>query len=401
DYYAWGNAAALWIISGEWEGFRLTAGGSAVYNTISSDLAKPDPLGGSASRYETELFEITDPANKDVLPRFENLSLNYRCKKFHLEAGRFAPVTPFINTQDGRLRPGITEGISFWMDRHNNFELSGGWIERISPRSTVKFYKVQNSIGIYPQGVTPYGKRSQYRNNLRSDGIFYLQAGYYFKYSQLKCSDFYADNIFNTAMLEWNAKIFPRITNAFTFDIFYVRQDAVNNGGNADPSKTYFTQGGRSNSGSVRLGFKESQFRIALAYSLITGDGRFLMPREWGAEPFYTFMQPERTEGCGNVQAISLQTKVREKKKLSYSAAVGYFKMPDVLDCRLNKYGLPSFYQLSTGLRYRIYREHSRFIVDALYIYKGGVGNTYDNYKYIENKVNMSHYNLILNYYFD
>jgi|ERR1051326_3075810 hypothetical protein len=400
DYYAWGNAAALGVTSGKWKGFRFSAGGAVIYNTVSSDLAKADPLGGSASRYETELFDITDPANKAPLFRFEHLTLSYSYKKFYISAGRDIPRTPFINGQDGRLRPGVAEGIFFGLQRCGNVEFSGGWIERMSPRSTVKFYEVPNSIGIYPQGTSYYGGRSQYHNNLSSAGIFYGMLRYYFRGSKLNLSDFYADNIFNTAMLEWNAIVLPKITDAFTFDIFYVRQDAVNDGGNADPAKTYFAKGGQSNSGSVRLGFNESKLKIFLAYSLITGDGRFLMPREWGSEPFYTFMQPERTEGCGNVQALSLQAKIREKKNFSYSAGAGYFKMPDVHDYRLNKYGLPAFYQLSAGIRYKYEWRRSFFTADALFVYKGDVGNTYDNYKYIENKVNMSHYNLILNYYF-
>ena len=33
----------------------------------------------------------------------------------------------------------------------------------------------------------------------------------------------------------------------------------------------------------------------------------FLMPREWGREPFYTFLPRERNEGLGGVNAWTCQ----------------------------------------------------------------------------------------------
>jgi len=38
--------------------------------------------------------------------------------------------------------------------------------------------------------------------------------------------------------------------------------------------------------------------------------------------------------------------------------------------------------------------------IQALYVHKANRGNTYENEKYIINKVNMSNYNLIFNFHF-
>lgn len=401
DYFAWGNAASLKVTSGAYKRFYLSAGGAVIYNSSSSDLTKPDSIGGSPSRYETELFDVTDPSRKSAMFRFENLALHWYYKKTLISAGRMEINEPLINTQDGRLRPGCVEGLFFATEKIIGMKIIGGWIDRISPRSTVNFYSVPSSIGIYPQGVGPNGQRSGYRNNLSSNGIGFLNIKYQWDTSILfGFSDFYVDNIMNTAITEVQAVLsHGKNSPSFKFLMMYLRQDAIHNGGNADQSKTYIVKGGQSNSASMQLSCEKSGMTISASYSLITADGRFLSPREWGKEPFYTFMQPERTEGCGDVQSGVVQLKYRAKR-FALNTAFGYFKLPDVKNYRLNKYGLPSFYQVTAGFQYALRGLLRGMRVEFIYVYKGDIGNTYDEYKYIENKVNMTHYNFIVNYSF-
>jgi hypothetical protein len=74
--------------------------------------------------------------------------------------------------------------------------------------------------------------------------------------------------------------------------------------------------------------------------------------------------------------------------------------MPDVKNYALNKYGLPSYTQLNIDLSYEFIDFLEGLELQALYVHKTNQGETYQNEKYIINKVNMSNYNLILNFHF-
>lgn len=79
---------------------------------------------------------------------------------------------------------------------------------------------------------------------------------------------------------------------------------------------------------------------------------------------------------------------------------IGYYQLPDVLNTRLNKYGMPSFTQLNIELQYNFNGLLKGTQVQLLYVYKGQEGDSHNNDKYVINKVNASLFNLILNYRF-
>jgi len=135
-----------------------------------------------------------------------------------------------------------------------------------------------------------------------------------------------------------------------------------------------------------------------LNYTRISGNGRFLFPREWGREPIYTFLRRERNEGTGNVNAYSVNlfndfAKNRLKTELGY----GYYKLPGVTDYRLNKYGLPSYHQALFDIQYSLAGLMNGLELEFLYTYKWQAEFT-ENPKAIINKVNMGHVNFIVNY---
>jgi hypothetical protein len=176
----------------------------------------------------------------------------------------------------------------------------------------------------------------------------------------------------------------------------YFRQDAVNNGGNANQSQTYMNKGAQSNVVSARIGLKRKSLDINFNYTHITGDGRYLMPREWGRDPFYTFMSRERNEGAGNVHAANTNiTYTSKNQNLKSTIAYGFYKMPEVTDSRLNKYGMPSYHQINLSSTY-IFKNfwkglELRFLVAS----KIKSGNDYLAPKYIYNKVNMTNFSLV------
>ncbi|MFN3667223.1 MAG: hypothetical protein ACK4S0_13745, partial [Sediminibacterium sp.] len=172
-------------------------------------------------------------------------------------------------------------------------------------------------------------------------------------------------------------------------------------GVNTSPALTYMQKGSTALSFGVRVGYKNKEEDLSLNYNRITGNGRYLMPREWGRDPFFTFLPRERNEGFGNLNAWMLQYKRKYGKSgLQSQFGLGYYQLPDVLDARLNKYGMPSYTQFNADVQYNFSGALNGAQLQFLYVYKGGNGNTYNNDKYVIHKVNTSLFNLILNYRF-
>jgi hypothetical protein len=74
--------------------------------------------------------------------------------------------------------------------------------------------------------------------------------------------------------------------------------------------------------------------------------------------------------------------------------------MPDVLDFRLNKYGVPSYAQVNLDVRYGFDNLFKGMEAQMLVVYKHGIGETYGNDRYVINKVNMLLWNFVINYHF-
>ena len=149
---------------------RLGVSGFFVYDVISSDLTKLHPLSNTLNRYELGLFDVTDPANKTDIDRLEELYLQYQKNNITVTIGKQLLNTPFINLQDGRMRPSEVQGVwTQYKNKENKFY--AGWLNRFSPRGTVEWYKTAESIGIYSVGVNVDGNKSGYKDALESKGV--------------------------------------------------------------------------------------------------------------------------------------------------------------------------------------------------------------------------------------
>lgn len=399
DDYAIASGAGIGVLTKPLYGFQVGISGFFMYNLGSSKIHKPDSLTLSPNRYEVGLFDIEDQTNKFDLDRLEELYLKYHYSKSSLTVGKIIINTPFVNPQDGRMRPNVEEGVWLSLKESDKIGFNGGWIWKISPRSTVNWFSLANSIGINPVGVNTDGGRSDYHENIvGSSGI--AIANIYFSPSEkfkINLWNGYLENVMNTALIEINIEQ-QREKLKFYEGIIYLHQDAVNNGGNADQSKTYINKGAQSNVISAQLGLKNKKINTNLNYTHITGDGRYLMPREWGREFFYTFLPRERNEGLGNVNAIMSKTTLTVNNKLKTSIGYGYYRLPDVKNYRLNKYGMPSYHQVNIDASYTFQRALKGLELKFLAAYKISAGETYNNLKYVYNKVNMINFNLILDF---
>lgn len=399
DYYGNGIGAGLGYKSPTWKNFHGVISGFFIYNIGSSDLALPDPTTGQFNRYEIGLFDVEDATNKHNLSRLEELYLEYGKAGSFIRVGKMILKTPFINPQDGRMSPTLEEGIWTQLKTKNNLTFNAGWLYNISPRSTVKWYRVTNTIGLYPVGVDIEGNKSSYFGNLQSNGVFLINADYQGKQWSLQGWNTLIENISNTVFLQLEIK--PKFENVQLIGgLQFIRQDAVRDGGNEDQTKTYIAKGSFTNTISSRLGLKTEKTQLTLNYTNISDDGRFLFPREWGRDPFYTFLPRERNEGFGGVNAIMMQASYSPIKKLSTSVGYGHYYLPDAMNYELNKYGFPSYSQTNLDVRYAFTGVLKNLSAQLLIAYKKSIGETHDNPRFVINKVDMVNLNFVLNYTF-
>lgn len=402
DFYANAMGGGIRYETARFHGFQLGISGYFVFNLGSSNLAVNDNVGAPASRYEIGLFDITDPENRNDIDRLEELFLKYSRKSLTITMGKQLLNTPFINLQDGRMRPTEVGGLSAEWIKENKWDIQAAWLNQVSPRSTVAWYKPGESIGIYSDGVNPDGSPSDYAGHLQADGIGLasLRAQVNQKWS-LQLHELVVPSIFNSLLVQSDYQVPLSDSSVWNLGLQYIRQDALGNGGNADPSKTYFKKNGSSQVFGIRVQRKFRNWTTQLNYTRITSDGRYLMPREWGREPFFTFLPRERNEGLGDLHAWMARADYQwTQARLHFSGALGYYDLPDVKNYRLNKYGLPSYLQYNLELKHEFSGWLQGADLHLLYAHKINKGETYQDDFFVANKVNMGSWNMVLNYHF-
>lgn len=398
DYYANAAGGGLKYETGKFHGFQAGVGGFFIFNIGSSDLSKADVTTKQINRYEIGLFDIEDASNKSDIDRLEELYLKYNFKKSAITVGKQLINTPFINLQDGRMRPTGVEGL--WLNGiSKKTKWEGGILWGMSPRSTVRWFNIGTSIGVYPQGVQENGQASNYKEHINSKFIGMVGITHEFqKGLKLQVWEQWTENVFNTVLIQLDKKWG---NSGFYSGVQGIMQHALNHGGNVDPSKTYIQKGNNAYTLGSTTGWKNKTTDISFNYNRITANGRYMMPREWGKDPFYTFLPRERNEGFGDVHAAMIKLKRSfPKQHLQALIGFGYYDLPDVTNTQLNKYGMPSYTQLNVDIQYQFTGTLEGMNAQFLYVYKGQEGNSYNNNKYVIHKVNTSLFNLILNYHF-
>jgi hypothetical protein len=402
DYHAQALGGGLRYETGRFHGFQLGISGFYVFNLYSSNLAQRDSVTNQLNRYELGLFDIEDPNNKKDIDRLEELYLKYQYGQSFIRFGRQLINTPFINLQDGRMRPTGVEGLWFEMNEVKKLHLEGSWLYAISPRSTVKWYSTAGSVGVYPSGVNIDGSKSDYKNKLRSKGVFTLGAKYRpNSWLSLSAYDLLFENVQNTVLLQADIKKKLNQERTVIAAGQFIRQDAMAQGGSIQEGPSYINHGHHATTMGARLGMQSRKWELTFNYNRIFAQGRYLMPREWGREPFFTFLPRERNEGLGNTHAYMAKFNYHfPKSGLKTSLAAGYYQLPDVKNYLLNKYGMPSYFQMNADIRYAFQGILKGLDAQFLLVGKLNNGHLYGERKFEINKVNMILYNLVLNYHF-
>ncbi|MEO0066437.1 MAG: hypothetical protein RI983_1763 [Bacteroidota bacterium] len=403
DFYANAAGGGIRFETARYKRFQFAVSGFYIFNIGSFNFNKKDPATNAGSRYEIALFDIKNPNNKKDLDRLEEFYIKYHFNNASITWGRQLINSPFINLQDGRMRPTGVEGVWLVTNKEKKTRLEGGVIYAISPRGTVNWYNVGESLGIYPSGVNTDGTKSGYPDHIEVKQVSMLgvkrDIG---KNKTLQVWDIWVPNVFNAAMMQLDVE-FPTQKSG---EVFYagaqvLKQHALSNGGNEDPAKRFIEKGSGAFTYGARLGFKNQRWDYSINYNRITKEGRYLMPREWGRDPFFTFMPRERNEGFGDVHAIVAKAAYAiPQKRLKLNVSAGYFDMPDVNNTLLNKFGMPSYWQVNADIRYSFAGFLQGMDAQLLMVGKMNQGNLYSNPKNEINKVNMVLYNFVLNYHF-
>lgn len=403
DYYANAIGSGISYETKPFHKFQFAVSGFATFNIGSSDFSVPDPITNNINRYELGLFDVDNPEDTKNLAQNEELYVKYNFNKGQLIFGRQFLHTPLLNLQDGRMRATTVEGLWYGYAPTKKWKFEGGWLYRIFPRSTNKWYRIDESMGLYPQGRNSNGSPADYKTNLYSRGLGVFNVSYRpIKGIEVQLWDYYLDNIINSAFFQIKGKTSIKNKLSLLYGAQFMRQDAINEGGNNNPELSYTEKGAKSMTFGGTIGVKKNSWAMSLNYNRITKHGKFLFPREWGRDPFFTFLPRERNEGFGDVHAISASVKYNSKNNPFFaSLGAGYYQLPDIVSQKeLNKYGIPSYFQVNIDMKYKHKNWLNGLESHLLVVSKIAEGNTYNNPNFVFQKVNMLHVNLILNYYF-
>jgi hypothetical protein len=394
DAYAWGAGVRAAYISAPWHHLSLGGSVDAVTRIASSDLDYINPTTATAHRYEPGLFD-TKSAMKRVWVRPGALFIRYRRQGLQATLGRQGIVTPFVNEQDTRMFATLVEGVYVQDSVNERIQVAGGWFWRVAPRSSVNWYGIGASFGLNGQGVNRDGSKGGHRGNVQTAGLLITSVTVKpVAPLQVSLHSLIVPDVFYAWMGEACYRV-PMRSGALVVTGRFLSEGALENGGNADPSKTYFDPSSQVRIFSGRAAWNRHDFEVQLNYTRIGRTGRFTLPREWGVEPLFTYVSRERNEGVGDADAFMLQVHGRLMDHFGWEVAYGQYYLPAPGDASLNKYGLPSYRHARASLRYESMIQRHRLRVEGTVVGKGQLGTVTWPDPYVFNKVNLIQYNLI------
>lgn len=377
-----------WIFSTAYRGFL---------NAWSSAIWEPDPQTGLSNRYETGLFNLLQPGQR-AFGSLEQIHLGYNVEKWQVNVGRMPILTPWVNPADGRLSPTLMEGASVAFRPSSTWNFSGKYIHRFQVRGTNRYLGVGESVGVYPTGRGLDGKPSAYAGNTRSKFVSILQARHEWESHQLTLSHTLADRLYSLFWSEWTHTWTRPNSVKWQTGFQFGFQHGVGDGGNPDPSLRYKDPDDSNWVVSGKINFNKSKWTHGLHVSHLGGKGRWLSPREWGRDAWFTFMSRERNEGLSSFTAVTVRSTFRLDERWLLYSHLGIHWLPSAADPEKNKYAMPAYRQINMGLQF-VPSKSDRIDFHLLFMNKEALETTSglpDGQRY--NKVGLFHLNLILNY---
>ena len=397
DDYALGATLNLGAKIHYREHLKFQIGYRSFANMVSSEISASDPFSGQLNRYETGLFDLLNPQDR-FFGKLETLSIEYTKSKWGVKLGRMGINTDWINAQDGRLSPTAVEGVQFWLAPSSSWKINLHGLTRMSIRGSSSWADIGENVGIYPVGRTVAGKPAQYFGNTVSDWIGIWEIDHRTNVMDLHFSQTLVHNISSTywGRLEKNLPIREKEKILLGFQTGF--QHGIGSGGNEDPVFQYKDPKDQNWAVSGRVGYSNSRWITHLNYTKVGGKGRWLSPREWGKDAWYTFIPRERNEGFEKVDAIVGYLEYKfPKNKIDLYAHLGFHYLSDLDDVAGNKYAFPSYRQLNIGAKYKPAKiknlDFHLLLMNKESLEKWSLS---PNQRY--NKVEMVHVNVIVNW---
>jgi hypothetical protein len=304
----------------------------------------------------------------------------------------------WVNAQDGRLSPTVVEGVHAWVAPATNWKLSGWAINRMNVRGSKDWLSVGETLGLFPQGRNPFGKPAAYLGNTASPWLGILELEGKMKGGRsLRFSNTYAANVFATYWATYE-KSSKKTMGTWTSGIQAGMQHGLGEGGNVDPLKQYKNSSDLNFAVSAKLNWKKGPWETQLSATQVGGKGRWLSPREWGKDAWYTFIPRERNEGFETVTAGVGYISYRfEEAGMQVYTYAGIHILPDPLDAAANKYNFPSYRQHNFGLRY-VPKKLKNLDFHLILVVKEPLTNQNLSTVQQYNKVDLLHFNGIINW---
>ncbi|HAS58436.1 MAG TPA: hypothetical protein DEQ87_02180 [Algoriphagus sp.] len=397
DDFAWGNSLSLGIKSNYLQKWYFRASIRGFLNTWSSDIYANDPLTNRDNRYETGLFDLLNRGDKAFLS-FENLSLAYKSTKWEIEIGRMGVNTPWINPQDGRLAPTLIEGLRLGFNPSSDWKVSGWFIHRLRVRGTKDWLRPGETVGIFPVARDVNGLPSQYFNNTESRSILISEVEKESEWGTFNFSNTWAAHLFSTYWFQWERDWNREEKTSFFFTGLQLGfQHGIRNGGNDNPLLAFKDPSDQNWVVSTRVGWKNSKVEAHLNTSILRGKGRWLSPREWGKDAWYTFIPRERNEGYESLEALTAYFSFQYRRNIQLFGHMGFHWLPDIGDPLANKYAFPSYRQVNLGVKFHP-KNYQKLDFQVLVMNKEALGSQNLSPTQRYNKVEMIHLNIIANW---
>ena len=375
--------------------------GALLYVSANLGLQDPsakDEITGKGSRYEKALFNLQNTQDRFLMLLGEGY-VQYHSKKHQATLGRMLVSTPFLNPQDGRMIPTLSQGVWY---RYNPSALWGmqlGMINALAPRGTAEFYRIGESVGKHSLGRDADGFTSRYARHTQSG--FIAAANLEIQPSdrvKVELWNYYADNLFYTLYLK---PTFTLGDNRTEIALEWLHQDRVGDGGNRVDSLRYFADA-HSNVVGMQFSVKSPDNRVGVGLDYVLPGGRFLFPREWGRESLFVVQKRERSEGTANNLGLLLTYERLfhwKKHQLQTITTLGHQWRPSVYRPADNKYGVPDYSHLNLDFFYQS-SPTAQLKPELLITYKLGRGEGLDDPAIVINKVNLLHISMVVNYDF-
>lgn len=394
DYFSNATGGAIAMTTKRYKGFKFGVKGIFTYQTFSSNLNAFDSIGGGASKWEHELYDIEDTDNFHDLDRLEELYLTYHFKKGFFSFGKFEfQDTPLINESDGRMKPFVFKGASLNLNLKKQQKLALTALYGVSPRSTVEWYDFNEAIGLVNNGSTRDGHSADYHGETHSRGAFVVDYEKEWEKLNVHFYNIYLDRINNSSWLEGKLKL-----KSWTIGTQVLFQLPMGNMAQSDEFQ-YIEEEEQGMVVSTLIEKHQKSARWSVAYTHAFDSGRFLFPKALGRDQFYTSISRSRLEGLGDADVITVKYEQKFKKTdlttlIECTAVLG----AEPEDHRFNKYGIDDYVQMNARLNYHFHGFLEGLDMALLYVVKQ---NLYDSTP--EELFNVSNYqqiNFVTNFNF-